>query len=68
MCKLVEQSLWLVTTVVFNPDFAVEIVVRGLKAIQKRLSGYFLATEILKYFKVEKCPQSLLCEAFKLRN
>jgi hypothetical protein len=38
----------------FNPDFAVEIVVRGSKAIQKGLSGHFSATEILKYFKVEK--------------
>jgi hypothetical protein len=32
---------------ILNPDFAVEIVVRGSKAIQERVLGYFWGEEIL---------------------
>jgi hypothetical protein len=37
-----------------NPDFAVGFVMRSSKAIQKRLSGYFLSEEIVFYFEFKK--------------
>jgi hypothetical protein len=52
----------------FNPDFAVGLVMRSSKAIQKRVSGYFLSEGIVIYFELKKCSESLLCEAFELRN
>jgi hypothetical protein len=41
---------------------------RSSKAIQKRVSGHFLSEGIVNYFELKKCPESLLCEAFELRN
>jgi hypothetical protein len=41
---------------------------RSSKAIHKRVSGYFLSEEIVNYFELKKCSESLLCIAFELRN
>jgi hypothetical protein len=51
-----------------NPDFAVRFVMRSSKAIQKRVSEHFLSEGIVNYFELKKCSESLLCEAFGLRN
>jgi hypothetical protein len=41
---------------------------RSSKAIQKRVSEHFLSEGIVIYFEFKKCSESLLCDAFELRN
>ena len=51
-----------------NPKFAVDCVIKSLKAIQTRLRGYFSGEALLKYGAVEKCAQRLVCAAYGRGN
>ncbi len=56
------------TTVLFNPDFAFEIVMRVSNVMQIGVSGYFLPEKIVIYFEVKKCSEILSCAAVESRN
>ncbi len=54
--------------ILLNPDFAVEIVMRVSNTRQIGVSGYFVAEEIVIYFKIKKCSEMLSCAAVGSRN
>ena len=51
-----------------NPDFAVEIVMRGKKAIKTGIRADFLDEIIVNYGEIKKIKQMPVFEAFFSRN